>query len=96
MDPNKNSNLKKYIKKNKQLIKKLYTIVDHEADGCDEFGITYWVECKNGETYRDWEVNSIIKKEIDKLYNEVSNGFEYNDTTYYFNTQQLKILFDSL
>ena len=96
MDPNKNSNLKNYISRRIKHIKKKYTIVNQVLDGCDRYGFKYWAECKNGETYRNWEVNNIINKEIDNLYNDISNGFYFNDTVYYFNIQKLKILFYSI
>ena len=48
-----------------------YDIIDREADGSDEYGIKYWVTCKNGYSSRSWEVDYVKNKSINKFYNEL-------------------------
>ncbi len=106
MDPNKNNTLKKYIENRKEYIQTQYTIVSRYEDGCDHFGLKYWITCENGRTYRCWQVNGEKRKQQDNLYKDISNGFSYtesvankkglhSDTLYYFNIPKLNILFKS-
>lgn len=41
-----------------------YEIVFLEADDCDEQGIMYWAECKNGVGSREWNIKEIKKNDI--------------------------------
>ena len=76
--------IKKRIKKSLEKIKAGYEVIWSEADGCDEYGYKYWIECKNGYSGRDWDVNPALYRSI-KNYriNIIENGFVYNGATYY-------------
>ena len=41
-----------------------YEIIFLEADDCDEQGIMYWAECKNGVGAREWNIEEIKKNDI--------------------------------
>ena len=87
--------IKKKIKKDRQKIKKKikkdidniisgYKVIWEEADGCDEYGIKYWVECKNGFGGRSWDVDPELRKQKKKyIVNIIENGVVYNGMTYY-------------
>ena len=93
MDPNNDTNLKKYLELSIKCINKEYEIVSREADGCDKYGIKYWVFCKNGYSSRSWEVPGKIREIKLDIYEYISkNGCEFNDTTYYYDLDKLKTL----
>jgi hypothetical protein len=90
MDPNNDTNLMNYLKKRIKRINKDYEIIEREADGCDEDGIKYWVDCKNGFGGRSWDVpGEILKKKLEIYENISKNGFKYKETTYYYNHEKL-------
>ena len=76
--------IKRKIVRSFDRIKKGYEIVYEEADGCDEHGYKYWVECRNGFSGRSWDINPAIVKSF-KLYIKdiLENGIEYNRKMYY-------------
>tara|TARA_B110000285_G_scaffold156714_1_gene174845 strand:+ start:438 stop:740 length:303 start_codon:yes stop_codon:yes gene_type:complete len=97
MDPNNDINLMTHLKKSIKRINKDYEIIDCEADGCDEDGITYWVDCKNGYTGRSWDVPGEICYHKKNIYEDISkNGFKFIDTTYYYDHEKLSELILSL
>lgn len=76
--------IKRKIKRKIQRINDGFEIVFWEGDGCDEYGTTYWVECKNQFSGREWDVNPALKKSILKYKkNIIENGILYNDKKYY-------------
>ena len=93
MDPNNDIKLMTYLKKRIKYINKDYEIVAREADGCDKYGIKYWVFCKNGYSSRSWDLISKIREIKLDIYENISkNGCEFNDTTYYYDHDKLKTL----
>ena len=97
MDPNNDINLMTHLKKSIKRINKDFEIIDCEADGCDEDGITYWVDCKNGYGGRSWDVPGEIRKNKLYIYENISkHGFKFIDTTYYYNHEKLSELILSL
>ena len=78
------SQIKKKIKKDILGIKKGFEIVFTEQDDCDEYGFLYWIECKNGWSGRDWEIDLGIKKSINSyLINLFEKGIKFNEKKYY-------------
>ena len=56
----------------------------YEADGCDEYGTKYWIECYNGWGGRDWEVPSEIDRRIIEMLDNINNnGIDIDGNTYY-------------
>ena len=93
MDPNKHSIFMKYLKKRIKRINKDYEIIESVSDGCDSKGGLYWVECNNGFGGRSWEVPSeILKRRLDIYDNISKNGFNFKETTYYYDHDKLKTL----
>lgn len=81
-------NLKKkifnIIKKRIKFIVDGYEVINSEPDGCDEFGIKYWVYCKNGYSSRSWNVPYDKRKHINKFYVQIfKEGIFYGDNIYY-------------
>lgn len=61
-----------------------YNVVHEEPDGCDEYGVKYWVECKNGYSCRSWDINYAIIKSIRKYIKTILNeGVKYNGIIYH-------------
>ena len=93
MDPNNDSNLLTYLKKRIKRINKDYEVVDMEADGCDMYGIKYWVSCKNGYSARSWDLDSKINQTKLDIYESIStNGFKFKKVTYYYDHDKLRLL----
>lgn len=62
-----------------------YEIIYEEADGCDEYGIKYWVECKNEWTGRSWDVAAaLFYSQKNYLNNLILNGLTFGGETFYF------------
>jgi hypothetical protein len=90
MDPNKDTNLLKYVNKKLKQINIDYTIIDSDIDGHDESGPLKYVSCSNGWYDRSWNLDSAIKQEKNKVYEILlQNGLKYKKTTYYYNAKQL-------
>lgn len=90
MDANKDTHLIKYFTRNLKRIDKDYAVIDSEADGCDQYGIKYWVECDNGWSGRSWNLREAINKSVDSLFKDIeNNGFQYKGTTYYYNKNSI-------
>lgn len=65
---------KEIIRKIKNKIRyhdKGYTVVWQEEDGCDEYGIMYWVECLNRWSGRDWNIREAKNNSYNKLLIEI-------------------------
>ena len=61
-----------------------YTVIFEETDGCDEYGVKYWVECKNGYSCRSWDINQAIINSIKKYIKSILNdGIKYNGIIYH-------------
>lgn len=62
-----------------------YEIIYQYADGCDEYGTKYWVECKNEWSGRSWDVDQALfysqKIYLNKL---VLEGLSFGGEKYYF------------
>lgn len=62
-----------------------YQIVHQEADGCDEYGYKYWVECKNEWSGRSWDVaESLFYSQKNYLNKLVLEGLTFGGEKYYF------------
>ena len=72
-----------------------YTVVWTEADGCDEYGIKYWVDCKNGFSGRSWDIRPATIKAIRSYFKDIlENGIEYNTERYYIKDDIFNQIFD--
>lgn len=72
-----------------------YIVVWTEADGCDEYGTKYWVECKNGFSGRSWDVRPATITAIRGYFkNILENGIEYNRVRYYIKDDIFNQIFD--
>ena len=61
-----------------------FEVVWEEADGCDEYGSMYWVECRNGFSGRSLDVTpKLISKITEYLKKVASQGIEYNKIHYF-------------
>ena len=63
-----------YLNKQIEKIKAGYEIVDREADGCDDGGNLYWVDCKNNWSGREHDIDSQINKDIFLFLNNFCNS----------------------
>ena len=85
---------RKIVRKMVQIING-YIVVWSEADGCDEYGTKYWVECKNGFSGRSWDVRPATIKAIRSYFKEIlENGIEYNNNRYYIKDDIFNQIFD--
>ena len=85
MDASKDNHLIKYFIRNIKQINKNYTVIHSEVDGCDHYGLKYWVECNNGWYDRSWNLRPVINKSVNSLFKNIEdNGFQYKGTTYYY------------
>ena len=76
--------LYEYLKRQIQKVIDGYQIVSQEADGCDEYGIKYWVECKNGWTGREWDVREACFYGHQSYLNRiVKDGIMFQGTKHY-------------
>jgi len=81
----------KLVKKIKRKIKRGlanicdgYTIIEEIADGIDDYGIKYWIECKNGFGARSWDLIPAITNSIRKYIKQIiEGGITYNNEKYY-------------
>lgn len=64
------------INKKIQYIIDGYDIVDREADGCDEYGHLYWVDCKNGWGGREHDISSVMKESIYSYLHDFCNSVQ--------------------
>lgn len=78
---------KEIIRKIKNKIKyhdKGYRVIWQEADGCDEYGMKYWVECINRWSGRDWEIREAKNKSCNKLLIDIlSEGIFVKNRRYF-------------
>lgn len=92
---------KEYNKQYKNFIDG-FEIVALEADDCDEHGIMYWAECKNGIAAREWDIEGIKqnhikyfkKKIIDEGIVSKSKQIYFIDPFEYFFKDKIKIISD--
>ena len=71
-----------------------FEIIESIADGCDEGGILYWVECKNGWHDRSWNLSSAIKNSIEEFKMYIYRyGFLYDSVLYYYTKKSLDEVF---
>ena len=62
-----------------------YEIIHQEADGCDEYGIKYWVECKNDWSGRSWDISEALFYSQKTYLNQlVLEGLSFGGEKYYF------------
>ena len=81
--------IKQKITNNLKKIEDGYRIVWKEQDGCDEYGLKYWVDCENGFSGRSWEIQSSLSKDIRRyLINIIENGIYYKSHIYYIEYTQ--------
>ena len=81
----------KLVKKIKRKIKRGlanicdgYTVIEKIADGADDYGIKYWIECKNGFGARSWDLIPAITNSIRKYIKQIiEDGITYNNEKYY-------------
>ena len=72
-----------------------YEVIWTEADGCDEYGTKYWVECKNGFSGRSWDVRPATIKAIRGYFKKIlENGIEYNLERYFIKDDIFNKIFD--
>lgn len=67
-------------------IKNGYEIIpdSYEADGCDQYGVKYWVTCKNGFSCRSWNVNKNLNLDVWKYFKYIYEyGIYLNDNVYF-------------
>jgi hypothetical protein len=93
-DATKDANFITHMNKRFIEIKDNFEIVERIEDGCDEGGILYWVECKNGWHDRSWNLSSAIKNSIEefKMYIYIY-GFLYDSVLYYYTKKSLDEVF---
>ena len=61
-----------------------YTVLENIADGYDEYGVEYWVLCKNGFDGRSWNIYSSCFESVQKyLKSIVDEGIVYNNVRYH-------------
>ena len=61
-----------------------FKVVGEEADGCDEDGVMFWVECKGGWSGREWELNSAKHRHFEKRrQNMFLDGIKIGGKVYY-------------
>ena len=85
---------RKIVREMKKIING-YEVIWTEADGCDEYGTKYWVECKNGFSGRSWDVRPATIKAIRGYFKDIlENGIEYNLERYYIKDDIFNKLFD--
>ena len=92
---------KEYNKQYKKFIDG-FEIVTLEADDCDQHGIMYWAECKNGIGAREWDIEGIKqnqikyfkKKIIDEGIVSKSKQIYFIDPFEYFFKDNIKIISD--
>lgn len=78
--------IKEEISRRIDEIKKGYKVCWSEADGCDEYGQKFWVECENGFSGRSWDVGPMERLDINQfLKNIIEEGIEFKGKIYYFN-----------
>ena len=81
--------IKQKIGNNLKKIEDGYRIVWQEQDGCDQYGLKYWVDCDNGFSGRSWEIQSSLSKDIRRyLINIIENGIYYKGHIYYIEYTQ--------
>ena len=62
-----------------------YQIIHQEADGCDEYGYKYWVECKNDWSGRSWDISEALFYSQKTYLNQlVLEGLSFGGEKYYF------------
>ena len=88
-------NLIKRIKR--KILRKLnwiiegYTVLETIADGCDEYGVNYWVVCKNGFDGRSWDIYSSCFQSVQRyLKSVIDDGIVYNNIRYHLDDSLYK------
>ena len=65
-----------------------YKIESKEADGCDEYGEKYWVECTNGFSGRSWDVSPALRDDINCFFKRIKEkGIKVHGQTYYLDPE---------
>tara|TARA_B110001469_G_scaffold123902_3_gene136652 strand:+ start:3444 stop:3956 length:513 start_codon:yes stop_codon:yes gene_type:complete len=93
-DATKDANFISHMKDRIAEINGDFEIVERIEDGCDEGGILYWVECKNGWHDRSWNLSSAIKNSIEEFKMYIYRyGFLYDSVLYYYTKKSLDEVF---
>ena len=62
-----------------------YIVRHQEADGCDEYGFKYWVDCDLWSG-RSWDLDEAMRNAFSKnTSNFINNGVKIGDKTYHLN-----------
>ena len=76
------------IKERISTLKDGYKIESKEADGCDEYGEKYWVECRNGFSGRSWDVNPAMTDDIKSFFKRIKEkGIKVHGKTYFLDPE---------
>ena len=93
-DATKDANFIAHMNERIREINNGFEIIESIADGCDEGGILYWVECKNGWHDRSWNLSSAIKNSIEEFKMYIYRyGFLYDSVLYYYTKKSLDEVF---
>ena len=73
-----------HIKNKIRRINNGYIVISSYADGCDEYGVKYWVDCRNGWSGRSWDVTESCYYSIVSYLNDISiHGIHFGGVDYY-------------
>ena len=78
------------IKQNIKNIIDGYKIIpeSYEQDGCDKYGVLYWVDCYNGKSGRSYEIDSMLNNSLQKLFLKIIfEGIIYKSNKYYIDSK---------
>ena len=68
-----------------KIIQEGYIVRHEEADGCDEYGFKYWVDCDLWSG-RSWDLDEAMRNAFSKnTSNFINNGVKIGDKTYHLN-----------
>ena len=61
-----------------------FTVLETVADGCDEYGVKYWIVCKNDFDGRSWDIYSSCFESVQKYLKSIADdGIVYNNIRYH-------------
>ena len=73
------------IRRSIKIIQEGYIVRHEEADGCDEYGFKYWVDCDLWSG-RSWDLDEAMRNAFSKnTSNFINNGVKIGDKTYHLN-----------
>ena len=73
------------IRRSIKIIQEGYIVRHEEADGCDEYGFKYWVDCDLWSG-RSWDLDEAMRNAFSKnTSNFINNGVKIGNKTHYLN-----------